>query len=92
MAYLPPAIVALLLGIFAVANHQIVTVALWPGGWLAELPLWQAVLGPCLVSFLLGAAIVWISHLPQKRNMARLRQAASLLDAELASREPTKTH
>lgn len=89
MAYLLPILLSVLLGAFALANPLPVTVALWPEGWVAELPLWQAILAPSLVTFLAGALMVWLAHLPEKRSMAELRQAAALLDAELASRDPT---
>jgi len=88
MIYLLPALLAIVLGAFALANPQPVTLSLWPAGWAIELPAWQAVLAPAAVGFLLGALIVWVAHLPIRRNLAQLRQAAALLDAELASREP----
>jgi len=88
MAYLLPVLLSVLLGVFALANPQQVTVALWPDGWVAELPLWQAILGPGFLTFLAGALTVWLAHLPEKRSAAQLRQAAALLDAELASRDP----
>jgi len=88
MAYLVPALISVLLGVFALANPPPVTVALWPEGWVAELPLWQAILGPGFLAFLAGALTVWLAHLPEKRSAAQLRQAAALLDAELASRDP----
>jgi len=89
MAYLLPALLAVLLGVFALANPHPVIVALWPEGWVAELPLWQAILGPGFLAFLVGALTVWLAHLPEKRSAAQLRQAAALLDAELASRDPS---
>jgi len=88
MAYLLPALLAVVLGVFALANQHPVTVAFWPEGWIAELPLWQAILGPGFLAFLVGAVTVWLAHLPEKRSAAQLRQAAALLDAELASRDP----
>lgn len=89
MAYLLPGLFAILLGAFALANPQMVTLTLWPAGWALELAAWQAVLAPAMLGFLLGALIVWFAHLPIRRNLAQLRQAAALLDAELASREPS---
>lgn len=88
MIYLLPALLAIVLGAFALANPQLVTLSLWPAGWAVELPAWQAVLIPAVAGFLLGAIIVWFAHLHIRRDLAQLRQAASLLDAELASREP----
>ncbi len=88
IAYLLPALLAAALAFFALANPTPVTITLWPDGWVAELPLWQAIFGPCLLAFLAGALTVWLAHLPAKRSAAQLRQAAALLDAELASRDP----
>lgn len=88
IAYLPPALLAAALACFALANPQNVALAFWPGGWAVEIPLWQAILIPCLVTFLAGAVTVWLAHLPARRSAAQMRQAAALLDAELASRDP----
>lgn len=87
IAWLLPALLAAALASFALANPQPVAITFWPEGWVAELPLWQAILGPCLVTFLAGAVTVWLAHLPGRRGAAQLRQAAVLLDAELASRD-----
>lgn len=87
IAWLPAMLLAAALAAFALANPQDVAVTFWPEGWVAELPLWQAILGPCLVTFLAGAGTVWLAHWPGRRGAAQLRQAAALLDAELASRE-----
>lgn len=87
IAWLLPALLAAAFAFFALANPQPVAITFWPEGWVAELPLWQAILGPCLVTFLAGAVTVWLAHLPARRGAAQLRQAAALLDAELASRD-----
>jgi hypothetical protein len=76
------------LAFFALANPQLVGVTLWPEGWVIEIPLWQAILVPSLVTFVAGAVTVWFAHLPARRSAAQLRQAAALLDAELDSRDP----
>lgn len=88
ITYLLPALLAVALAFFALANPEHVAVTFWPDGWVVEIPLWQAILGPCLVTFLAGALTVWLAHLPARRSAAQLRQAAALLDAELASRDP----
>ncbi|TCH97375.1 LapA family protein [Roseococcus sp. SYP-B2431] len=87
MSLILPVLIALALGVFALANGHPVSVSLWPGGWTLELALWQAVLAPCLVAFLAGAMLVWFSHLPQKWSNRRLRRTAKRLDAELAARD-----
>ena len=89
--FLPPLSLAVLLSLFALANPQVVPIMLWPDGWVAELPLWQAILGPCLVCFVTGGLIVWLAHLPGRRSADQLRDAAGLLDAELASHDPRRS-
>lgn len=83
-------ILAVILGLFALANPGPVTLFLWPRGMTAELALWQAVLVPAALAFLAGALVVWGAHLKQRRRLAELQQAARLLEAELATREARK--
>ena len=80
-------ILAVLLGIFAIANPQPVTLSLWPLPFDAALALWQAVLVPAALAFAAGALVVWGAHWKQRRRLAQLEQAAKLMEAELASRE-----
>jgi uncharacterized integral membrane protein len=58
MGYLLVLLLAIVLGLFALANPQAVPVMLWPQGWIAEVPLWQAILLPAALGFLAGALIV----------------------------------
>lgn len=80
-------LLAIVLGVFAIANPQPVLLSLWPLGWDAQVALWQAILLPAALAFAAGALVVWGAHLRQRRRLAQLEQAARLMEAELASRE-----
>lgn len=80
-------VLAILLGIFAIANPQPVTLSLWPLPHDAALSLWQAVLLPAALAFVAGALVVWCAHWRMRRRLAQLEQAARLMEAEIASRE-----
>ncbi len=80
-------VLALVLGVFAIANPQPVLLSLWPMGYDAQLALWQAVLVPAALSFAAGALVVWGAHWKQRRRLAQLEQAARLMEAEIALRE-----
>jgi putative membrane protein len=74
-----------LLVLFALSNTQDVDIRLWPFdlAWVA--PLGMAVLLAAGMAFLLGAVIAWASAMPARRRAARVEQAATLLEAELAA-------
>ena len=94
MGYLLTLLLAVVLGLFALANPQVVPVALWPRGLVAEIALWQAILVPAALGFLCGALIVWAAHVPQRRRLGQVEQAARLLEADLAMRDapPPRPH
>jgi uncharacterized integral membrane protein len=79
---------ALALTLFVIANPAPIRVHLWPHGWAVEAPAWQVLLTLALVAFLLGAAIVWLAHLPEKRRMAELERSVMLIRDDLATRKP----
>jgi len=74
-----------LLALFALSNTQEVEIRLWPldAAWAASLGIAMLLFGA--LAFLLGAALVWASHLPERRRARRVEQAARLLEAELGS-------
>lgn len=82
MAYLLPVLLAAALAVFALANPQPVAVAFWPEGWVAELPLWQAILATCLLAFLAGAVLV-LALAPAGEAQRGAAPGGLLLDAEL---------
>ncbi len=71
------------LTLFVLANPETLPVHLWPGGWVFQAPGWQILLATALVGFVVGAAVVWLAHVPQMRRLARLERSASLLKGEL---------
>ncbi len=74
-----------LLALFALSNTQEVEIRLWPldAAWAASLGIAMLLFGAA--AFLVGAALVWASHVPERRRARRVEQAARLLEAELAS-------
>jgi lipopolysaccharide assembly protein A len=74
-----------LLALFALSNTQEVEIRLWPldAAWAASLGIAMLLFGAA--AFLIGAALVWASHVPERRRARRIEQAARLLEAELAS-------
>lgn len=63
IAWLTGLPLALLVVLFAVANRQPVALELWPVPGAVELPIYLAVLGALAVGLVVGAAVVWLSHL-----------------------------
>ncbi|WP_207540819.1 lipopolysaccharide assembly protein LapA domain-containing protein [Sabulicella rubraurantiaca] len=80
-------ILAVLVAVFALGNPQAVDVNLWPRGWVAEMPLWQAILVPAALAFLAGALVASGAGLRHRRRLAQLEQASRLMEAELAARD-----
>ncbi|MBY0336342.1 MAG: lipopolysaccharide assembly protein LapA domain-containing protein [Acetobacteraceae bacterium] len=72
--------------LFILANPQAVALRLWPGGWQVEGAAWVVAIAAATLGFVIGAAIVWLAHLPEKRRLADLERAARLLDAEYEER------
>jgi hypothetical protein len=56
--------------------------------------LWQAILLPAALGFLAGALIVWVAHVPHRRRLARVENAARLMEADISMRDApaSKTH
>jgi lipopolysaccharide assembly protein A len=73
----------LLLVIFALSNPQPVSVGFWPTGYWFETPLSAAVLAGMAIAFLLGALLVWMSELGQRRRARRAEHAALLLEEQV---------
>lgn len=74
----------LLLVLFAVSNTGPVDLRLWPFDFAWQVPLAGAVLGAALLAFLLGALVAWGSGLRYRAQARKMRNAARLLEAELA--------
>ncbi|RKK03076.1 DUF1049 domain-containing protein [Pseudoroseomonas wenyumeiae] len=74
----------LVLVLFAVSNTAPVELQFWPFDVAWQVPLAGAVLGAALLAFLLGALLAWGSGLRHRAEARRMRNAARLLEAEVA--------
>ena len=75
----------LLLIVFALSNAGTVALGLWPTDLSVDVPLSLAVLGAGAVFFILGALVVGIGSLNQRRRARRAENRIRLLEGELES-------
>ena len=73
----------LLLVLFALSNREPVPLRFWPTDYSLVLPLSLAVIGSMAVAFLVGALLVWVSALAQRRRARRAEQTVRLLEAQV---------
>ena len=73
----------LLLIVFALSNAGTVALGLWPTDLSVDVPLSLAVLGAGAVFFILGALVVGIGSLNQRRRARRAENRIRLLEGEL---------
>ena len=76
-------ILCLPLVLFALSNTQIVSLGLWPLDYGLELHLSLAILGAMGIAFFLGAFVVWMSALAQRRRARRAENLVRLLEAQV---------
>jgi uncharacterized integral membrane protein len=77
--------------VFALSNMQVVTLGIWPTDFVIDVPLSLAILGAMGVAFFLGAIVVWLAELGQRRRARRAERTVRLLQAkveELEARGP----
>jgi lipopolysaccharide assembly protein A len=79
--------ILLLLVLFALSNTAPVRLGLWPTGLSVEAPLSLSILTAMAVAFLVGAVLVWISELAQRRRARRAEHAIRLLEAQVQERK-----
>lgn len=84
---IPALILVLILIVFGLSNRDAVTLGFWPTDYAVVLPLSVAVLAAMAVSFLLGAAIVWLDHLGLRRRARRAEAEVRRLQAQLTQAE-----
>lgn len=79
---------ALMGGIFAIANREKVAISLWPLPWDVTLPLFLVLLGVLLIGLVVGGLIVWLgghryraSARHQTRSNEQLRRQVAELKA-----------
>ena len=78
-------VVAVLLALFAVSNRTPTALAFWPLPFVAELPLYLAVLAALVAGFICGAATIWLGAGRRRREARRCRRRLAVLERELAA-------
>jgi putative membrane protein len=69
--------------LFALSNTEVVRLGLWPMDYGLEMHLSLAILVAMAIAFLLGALVVWLSELAQRRRARRAERTVRLLEAEI---------
>lgn len=78
-------VVAALLALFAISNRTPAIFAFWPLPFVAELPLYLAVLAALLTGFAGGAVTAWLAGRSRRREARRYRRSVAVLEHELAA-------
>ena len=76
-------VLCLPLVLFLLSNTEIVRLGLWPTDYSVEVHLSLAILIAMAVAFLLGALVVWMSELGQRRRARRAERTVRLLEAQI---------
>ena len=73
----------LVLMLFVLSNHEPVTIGLWPTDVRWDIPLSAALLTTAAVALVVGAAMVWISELRQRRRARHAEAAVRRLEDQV---------
>jgi putative membrane protein len=76
-------VVCIPLVLFALSNTELVRLGLWPTDYGIDVHLSIAILVAMAIAFLLGALMVWISELSQRRRARRAERTIRLLEAQI---------
>jgi putative membrane protein len=76
-------VVCLPLVLFALSNTEMVRLGIWPTDYSLEVHLSLAILIAMAFAFLLGAMVVWVSELSQRRRARRAERSVRLLEAQI---------
>jgi putative membrane protein len=76
-------VVCLPLVLFALSNTEMVRLGIWPTDYSLEVHLSLAILFAMAFAFLLGAMVVWMSELSQRRRARRAERAVRMLEAQI---------
>ena len=79
-------ILCLPLVLFALSNTEMVRLGIWPTDYALDMHLSLAILSAMAIAFLLGALVVWLSELGQRRRARRAERNGA--DAGSADRGP----
>jgi uncharacterized integral membrane protein len=69
--------------IFALSNMAHVQLGLWPFDYVIDVPISLAILTGMALGILLGALIVWVAELGQRRRARRAERTVRLLQAQI---------
>jgi uncharacterized integral membrane protein len=78
-------VLCLPLVLFALSNTEIVKLGLWPMDYSVEVHLSLAILIAMAIAFLLGALVVWMSELTQRRRARQAERTVRLLEAQIVA-------
>ena len=81
----------LLLVVFALSNRSTVQIGLWPTDLSLVVPLSLAVLGAGAIFFVLGAFVVGVGSLGQRRRARRAESRVRALEREVEALRPPST-
>lgn len=85
-------VLCLPLVLFLLSNTEVVRLGLWPTDYGLEVHLSIAILVAMAIAFLLGALVVWVSELSQRRRARRAERKVRLLEAQIeAMQAPAAT-
>jgi uncharacterized integral membrane protein len=76
-------VLCLPLVLFLLSNTEVVRLGVWPTDYGLEVHLSIAILVAMAIAFLLGALVVWVSELSQRRRARRAEQKVRLLEAQI---------
>jgi len=78
-------LLAVVLASFAGSNREAVSLTLWPLPFVAELPLYVAVLLTLILGFILGAIAAWHAGRSRRREARRRGRRIAVLERELTA-------
>jgi putative membrane protein len=76
-------VLCLPLVLFALSNTEVVRLGIWPTDYSLDVHLSIAILVAMAIAFLLGAFVVWLSELAQRRRARRAERTVRLLEAQI---------
>ena len=76
-------ILCLPLVLFALSNTETVTLGFWPTDYGLEVHLSIAILVAMAIAFLIGALVVWVKELSQRRRARLAERKVRLLEAKI---------
>ena len=76
-------VLCLPLVLFVLSNTETVKLGLWPTDYAIDVHLSIAIVVAMGIAFLLGALVVWVSELSQRRRARRAERRVRLLEARI---------